>query len=456
MICIPPVFNRIARGTPLAGVVGLSRQTGSHVGITSRFRSSGLLRQGALVFGASMFLAACGFLYQAIASRALGVQQYGSLYALISAFTAEALPGAVIAPVIVRFAAEFRALRDDSHLRGLGTGVAAISAVFAVAIVMLSILLAVPVGSFLHVAPWLVPLIGIMAAFGFASSAFRSFIQGMQAYKAFGASCVAEGTLRVAALVLFVTLGLGMAWGAVAFIVGFAASMVCLWIYLIRRFANTVVAKVKYDWRRIAVAGGGAAALTISTTLLGSFDVVLVKHYFDASQAGIYSIASLVGKILLYFVGFIPIVLLPQATDRHSRGERTRFVLGVCLTAFALVALCGLTFFHFFGLFVLHVLAGHAYDAAAGLLVPYGGAMVCLSLIGALGTYGIATHRMLFSIPLLACTAGILIAIALHHPTLAAVVHIMLTGMALTMLMVAAALAAQGLAGERAKARFAA
>ena len=233
----------------------------------------------------------------------------------------------------------------------------------------------------------------------------------MQAYGAFSVSCIAEGTLRVAALVAFVVLGLGIAWGAVAFMVGFAASTVCVFVYLIRRFGKTVTATVKYDWKRIAVASGGAAALTICTTLLGSLDVVLVKHYFDSSQAGIYSIASLAGKILLYFVGFIPVILLPQATDRHSRGERTRFVLAVCLGAFAIVALCGLTFFNFFGLFVLHTLAGHAYDAAASLLVPYCGAMVCLSLIGALGTYGIATHRMLFAFPLPVCTAAIFAAI---------------------------------------------
>lgn len=403
-----------------------------------------------------MLLAGCGFLYHAIASRGLGVEEYGSLYALISAFTTAGLPGAIIAPVIVRFSAEFKALHDDGHLRGLAAGIALLAAIFGVAVLLISIALALPIGRFLHVAPWLVPFIGAMTAFGFASGSLRAFVQGMQSYSAFGASCVAEGALRVLAVGAFIALGLGVAWGAVAFIIGFAGSAAAMCAYLWRRFADVQATPIKYDWKRIAIAGGGAAALTIATTLIGSLDVVLVKHYFNPSQAGIYAAASLVGKILLYFVGFIPTILLPQATDRHSRGERTRAILASLLGTFAAVSLFGLVFFKFFGVFVLHALVGHQFDAAAPLLVPYGAAMVCLSFIGALGTYGIATHRLIFSVPLVVCAIGVLAAIAFYHPTLAAVVRVLLTGNLVTMAVVALALAAQGLAGERARARLAA
>ena len=136
-----------------------------------------------------------------------------------------------------------------------------------------------------------------------------------------------------------------------------------------------------------------------------------------------------------------------RAHARNSRvapgNVRRRFAFRTC-------------FFKFFGVFVLHALVGHQFDAAAPLLVPYGAAMVCLSFIGALGTYGIATHRLIFSVPLVVCAIGVLAAIAFYHPTLAAVVRVLLTGNLVTMAVVALALAAQGLAGERARARLAA
>ena len=74
---------------------------------------------------------------------------------------------------------------------------------------------------------------------------------------------------------------------------------------------------------------------------------------------------------------------------------------------------------------MLHALVGHAFDAAAPLLVTYGLAMVLLALTNALTSYGIATHRLAFTVPLLICTLGTLAAIVAIHPTLATVVEIL-------------------------------
>jgi hypothetical protein len=92
---------------------------------------------------------------------------------------------------------------------------------------------------------------------------------------------------------------------------------------------------------------------------------------------------------------------------------------------------------------VLHALVGHAFDAAAPLLVTYGTAMVLLALTNALTFYGIATHRLAFTVPLLVCTLGTLAAIALIHTTLGTVVEIMVVGNAVAALAVAISLTLQ-------------
>ncbi len=181
----------------------------------------------------------------------------------------------------------------------------------------------------------------------------------------------------------------------------------------------------------------------MATALMGSADVVLVKHYFDAHDAGLYAAASLGGKMLLYLVGFVPTVLLPQAADRHARGAQTREVLFGSLLMFAVVALFGLSVFHFFGTQVLHALVGHAFDGAAPLLVTYGLAMVLLALTNALTYYGIATHRLAFTVPLVICTFGTLAAITAFHVTLANVVKVMVMGNAAAAAAVAVSLILQ-------------
>src|SRR5581483_6576525 len=229
----------------------------------------------------------------------------------------------------------------------------------------------------------------------------------------------------------------------VGFFVGPFCALVYLWFRLSRRYATARPQSVRYDWRRILNAGAGAAAATIATALMGSADVVLVKHFFDSHAAGLYAAASLGGKTLLYLVGFVPTVLLPQAADRHARGAQTREVLVMSLLMFSTIALMGLFVFKFFGTIVLHALVGHAFDAASPLLVTYGLAMVLLALTNALTYYGIATHRLAFTVPLLTCTIGTLGAIATYHPTLASVVDIMAFGNAAAALAVAISLTAQ-------------
>jgi O-antigen/teichoic acid export membrane protein len=177
--------------------------------------------------------------------------------------------------------------------------------------------------------------------------------------------------------------------------------------------------------------------------------VIVVKHAMDPTDAGLYSAASLGGKIVLYAVGFIPMVLLPQATDRHVRGERTR---GALLTAgglFLTMAVLGLAGVALFGRQMLHALVGGSFDGAVVLLVPYSVAMVLLALTNLLANYGIATHRVAFALPLILGTAGTLLAIVAVHASLAQVIALLDGGMAVTCVAVAATLLWQGARARR-------
>ncbi len=408
-----------------------------------RIRTSALLKQSLLVFSAGMVLNVCGFIAHAVASRQLGVTIYGGLYALINAAVIAAFPAAFVAPVVAQLAAEFRALHDDGHLRGLSDGVSAAFAKLGAFYLILASIGAVPFARFLHVPVWSVPIVGLLAAVTLFVSALRAVAQGTQDFFGYAVSNSVEGIAKVCGIGLLIAIGLKLGGGIVGFLLGPLCALGYLAWRLRKRYARAQPHSVRYDWRRILNAGAGAAAATIAVTLMGSADVVLVKHFFDAHSAGLYAAASLGGKILLYLAGFIPTVLLPQAADRHARGAQTREVLAGSLSMFALVALFGLLVFRFFGTQVLHALVGRAFDAASPLLVTYGLAMVMLALTNALTYYGIATHRLGFTVPLFLCTFGTLGAIAMVHTSLATVVEIMVVGNFVAAVAVAVALFAQ-------------
>lgn len=404
---------------------------------------AGLLRQSAVVFAGSTMLGICGFLFQMLASRRLGVEEYGSFYVLLSVIIVAGVPAALASPVIARYAAEFKALHDDSHVRGLMTDVSRWTLMGVAGYVFLSYALSALCSWYLHVPTWTLPIAGVVGSIMLASGAFRAVAQGTQSFAAFAISSGVEGIAKVGALALLVVLGLGLLGGLLALAFGAAVGLAAVFWMLVRRYGSAARTAVRYDWRRILLSAGGAASITSAMALIGTVDVILVKHYFDARAAGLYAAAALGGKILLFFVGFVPTVLLPRATERHARGERSSDTLWMGVAVLAAAAIAGGIAFHYCGVVILHVLVGLKFDAAAPLLVPYGLAMLVLGLSNVLGCYGIATHRLAFAAPLAAGMALTLGAIAVMHPSLAAVVRTLLLGNVLTCVAVAIALSAQ-------------
>ena len=71
---------------------------------------------------------------------------------------------------------------------------------------------------------------------------------------------------------------------------------------------------LRYSFGTI-VAQGCVIALT-------NGDILLVKAYFDDTQAGLYSSASVIGKIAMYVSTAIVATLFPMVVEKHQKGER--------------------------------------------------------------------------------------------------------------------------------------
>ncbi|MGA8533261.1 MAG: hypothetical protein WB615_04055 [Candidatus Tumulicola sp.] len=415
----------------------------------ARLQGNIMVRQGALVFAATMVLNLGGFAFHAVASRRIGVADYGVLYALISMSTILAVPANLSAPVIARLAAEFGVLHDSRHIRRLVLDVVRFFGLLGLAYLIVSAFVMRPAGSFLHAPIWPAPLVALIGATLLLSLVLRAIAQGTQDFAGFARSCVADGVAKVAGVVLFTTFGLALFGGILGFFCGALGGAAAMAMTLFARYRSVDDCTIRYDWRRIALSGVGSAAITLAGALIGSADVILVKHFFDPEQAGIYSAASLAGKVLLYFVGFVPTILLPQATERHVRGERTRYALAMCVGILLAVSVVGLIALKFFGIVLLHALVGHAFDGAEPLLLPYSVAMMFLALSSVLGAYGIATHRVAFAAPLLVGVVATLSGIAYAHASLEQVVRVVAAGNAVTAIAVAVALAWQALVPKR-------
>ena len=84
-----------------------------------RFVRSDFARHGLLVFASTSLANVLAYVFHFFVSRLLGVVFYGELSALIAILVLAAIPAQILTNIVVKYAAEFRAMDDPGRLRAL-------------------------------------------------------------------------------------------------------------------------------------------------------------------------------------------------------------------------------------------------------------------------------------------------------------------------------------------------
>ena len=183
---------------------------------------------------------------------------------------------------------------------------------------------------------------------------------------------------------------------------------------------------VHVDLRRLLITTSGIAVSTCALTLLGFVDVLMVKHFFSAADAGIYGVLSLTGKIIMFSVSFVPTILLPKAVTKRMQGESARAILTQAVGVTAFLSVCSLLVFFWLPGLLVNVLVGSAFLAAAPFIFWYGVATSLLASTTLTATYKIGLHDFAFVPRLLILVIAEIVAISLYHPSIMAVVAIVI------------------------------
>ena len=396
------------------------------VGRLRRALHGDFVRDGAIIFGSTMLANVLSYAIHFILSRKIGVTEYGAFASLVNAVAIFGIPAAIVTMVVVKFVAEFHALDERGKIRVLSQRILMGCGGLAAILVILAVALRVQIAAYLHLAD----AAGVVAA-AFALGcalllpAIRGVLQGAQDFAAFAISTSIEAICRVGLAVIFVYAGYGVA-GAFA---GYSlASLLSLAYTLsaVRKHWSDIPTPLAIDTRRLLVTMGGVIVGTAAITVMSSIDIPLVKHFFSARDAGIYSAAAICGKMLFFVVGFVPALVLPKAAQRAAAGEPARAVLFQGLALTVALAASGLAVFLAAPQFVVRVTYGAAFVGAASYLFKYGLAMSLLGITNVVVTYKIGLHRYNFVWPLVCTAVSEPIAIQYFHTSLWSVINVLL------------------------------
>lgn len=358
------------------------------------------VRWGAvLLFAGSNTLNALNFVFNLWMARALGPHGYGVLVALTSLLVQLGLPAAPLPTLTSRFAALYAAAGDRARLRALVLLLGRSTGLVALAGGMAVVLAAAPLAAFLQLdPPPLVALLGPGLVIVYLAPIARGVLQGAGRFGGLATTMVLEGACKLLLGVALVAAGAGPAGGVGGVLAGsLAGTLLALWlvrdVLALPEAAGAQPSElhlgelVRYGALAACATGGMASLLLL--------DILLVKHYFDASTAGHYAALTVAGKILFWVSSAVPGVLYAAlarartASSEPGELDETALLLPL-LGGVGALSLLGLGGFALAPALVVRLLFGQGYGAASELLVLFGLAMTLYALSNVLVNYFLA------------------------------------------------------------------
>ncbi len=147
-------------------------------------------------------------------------------------------------------------------------------------------------------------------------------------------------------------------------------------------------------------------------------DMVLVKYFFSPSDAGLYSLAQMLGKIFLFLPGAISMVMFPRTSGLNAKNMETVSVLKRSLLYVLGLCILSVLFYNFFPSLVLKILTGKAYPESIVLGRLFSVSMTFFALLYILLMYFLSVKDLRFIKYLVFFTALQLLAIAVFHNNL--------------------------------------
>ncbi|WP_226294088.1 oligosaccharide flippase family protein [Aquimarina algicola] len=167
----------------------------------------------------------------------------------------------------------------------------------------------------------------------------------------------------------------------------------------------------------------------LTQIIINNSDILMVKHYFDAYQAGLYASLALIGRVVYFVAWMFVMLLLPKVVEKQKEGQPHTSILFKYVAYIMVLSVSIVTTCYFFPEFVINIMFGDQYISIAPLLWKYAIATSTFAISNIFAYYFLSLDQY---IPvLISAVLGIsqIILIIFFHDTLAQVVIMQIIAM---------------------------
>jgi O-antigen/teichoic acid export membrane protein len=279
-----------------------------------------------VLLSASGLATAINFAYNIAVARFLGPTAFGhatAVYTLLILISAVTLSFQIVSAKVV---AQQSSLEGKSAVyRGFHKSAWACG----IAVALLLLVFQRAIADYLNLpSPILVVLLAIGVAFYVPLGSRRGYIQGAYGFHRLATNLVLEGLVRLGGSLVLITLGLGVQ-GVIA---ANAAAIAVAYLAAAPKLAAAVPHELHIpDAFREALQ---AIVFFAGQALINNCDIVLVKHFFPSTEAGLYAAVALVGRVIFAFSSSVVNTMFPLVAGTRVEERKGHRVL---LTSLLLV-----------------------------------------------------------------------------------------------------------------------
>lgn len=384
----------------------------------------------------SVFVGAMNLIYNFAIAHALGADRFGHasvVYTMLMLLSSVTLSFQLVCSKFVARSrshsdrvAIYRLLHRRAWLYSAGIGVA-----LAAANPVISRYLNLPSQTFIY-------LLAIAVVFYVPLGVRRGLLQGTYDFRPLAANFAVEVIVKLAGALVLVKAG----YGVEGVVLAMTVSVLTAYLVAVpRRHGIISIPRAKLS----SAIGEGVQAITffIGQVVINNLDIILVKHFFDPTAAGIYAAVALAGRVVYMLSWSVVSSMFPFSAGVRSEEQGGRAVLGTALLLVGSIA----------GLFVFamwaappglwQILLGHGFPVPAhrfysSLLVLYSLTSGIYSLAVVLMTYEISRKIGNVSWLQLVFSGAIVAGIYIFHHSLEQVILVQLALMIALLLVVSA------------------
>lgn len=356
----------------------------------------------AIIFFSSLLGSVLNFAFNLFMSRNLSSVDYGTFASLISLTTVTSVLSGWITPTCIHFGAAYFAKNDLDKVHDLFFKVGRVSFVLAGTTFVFLFVFQKNISNFLRINnSSLILITNLIVFFGIISIVNLALIQAKLSFKFFSFITVLTGVLKLLFGIVAVLLGFmlgGVMWGLL-----FSAIIPYFLTFLEIKFVfKEDQNKSSIKISKLLSYGVPAALALYGIGSLINTDILLVKHFFNPQDAGVYSRLSLVGKVIFFFSAPFGTVMFPVITQKYARKENFdnifKLSLFLVLAPSLLLTVC---YFMFPGIILPIFFKNKEYISVATLLGFFGIFISEYSLVSIMVNFYLSVRKVKIFVPVL-------------------------------------------------------